>query len=59
MNSGLSTRQEQLPKNCLGISGKGDKYTKFHLYKIQIYQELGDDDPEIVIEFCELFTWNR
>lgn len=32
------------------------KLHKFHPYKTQILQELGDDDPDRRIEFCELMT---
>lgn len=32
------------------------KLHKFHPYKLQITQELGDDDPDRRIEFCEIMT---
>lgn len=32
------------------------KMQKFHPYKMKILQELGDDDPDRRIQFCELMT---
>ncbi|KAJ8948893.1 hypothetical protein NQ318_005515 [Aromia moschata] len=32
------------------------KHHKFHPYKLQIIQELGDDDPDRRIQFCEIMT---
>ena len=32
------------------------KMHKFHPYKMKILQELGDDDPDRRIQFCELMT---
>ncbi|KAJ8944596.1 hypothetical protein NQ318_006010 [Aromia moschata] len=32
------------------------KLYKFHLYKLQITQELGNDDPDRRIQFCEIMT---
>lgn len=53
----LSTRQAAA---ATGLSHESIrkvlKLNKFHPYKMQILQELGDDDPDRRIQFCEIVT---
>lgn len=57
MDPGMSTRQAAA---ATGLSRESVrkilKLNKFHPYKLHIVQELGDDDPDRRIEFCELMT---
>ena len=57
MNSTLSTRQAAVATGlCRESIRKVLKCHKFYPYKLQILQELSDDDPDRRSQFCEIMT---
>lgn len=51
----INTTRQVSAKIGHHVSRQG-RISKFHLYKLQVLQELGDDDPGRPIQFCELMT---